>query len=280
VLVFWAYAGFELGTLPAAEVKDPRTTIPKAIIIGMSIVALFYISTNLIVFGAVNWADLASSSTPLILVGGVILGAAGALIMTVGALFSVSGSDESGMLGTARLSYAMSIDGLFPRLFSHIHPRFGTPYIGLVVQGTIAFLLSIYSPITNLISFAVFNLAVAFLLTCLALIVLTRDTEKQLIGQKVLPWIGVIICLYLLYSTSLFDKVVGTVILFAGVIIFIFFSPKQDIHHLKDMFLSEEAIFVRTMAKRERFLGNFMLLIYRGYGYVKQRIQRGSDNHR
>ena len=280
VLVFWAYAGFELGTLPAAEVKDPRTTIPKAIIIGMSIVALFDISTNLIVFGAVNWADLASSSTPLILVGGVILGAAGALIMTVGALFSVSGSDESGMLGTARLSYAMSIDGLFPRLFSHIHPRFGTPYIGLVVQGTIAFLLSIYSPITNLISFAVFNLAVAFLLTCLALIVLTRDTEKQLIGQKVLPWIGVIICLYLLYSTSLFDKVVGTVILFAGVIIFIFFSPKQDIHHLKDMFLSEEAIFVRTMAKRERFLGNFMLLIYRGYGYVKQRIQRGSDNHR
>ena len=90
VLVFWAYAGFELGTLPAAEVKDPRTTIPKAIIIGMSIVALFYISTNFIVYGAVNWADLATSSTPLILVGGVLLGAAGALIMTVGALFSVS----------------------------------------------------------------------------------------------------------------------------------------------------------------------------------------------
>jgi APA family basic amino acid/polyamine antiporter len=278
VLVFWAYAGFELGTLPAAEVKDPKTTIPKAIIIGMSIVALFYLSTNFIVYGAVNWVDLANSPTPLILVGGVLLGAAGALIMTVGALFSVSGSDESGMLGTARLSYAMSIDGLFPRFFSHLHPRFRTPYIGLVVQGTVAFLLSIYSPITNLISFAVFNLAFAFLLTCLSLIVLTRDTEKQLIGQKVLPWIGVIICLYLLYSTSTFDKVVGTLILLAGVIMYVFFSPKQDIYHLKELFLSEEAIFMRSLAKRERFLGNFMLLLYRGYERVKHRIYRASDN--
>ncbi len=71
VLVFWAYAGFELGTLPAAEVKNPKTTIPKAIVIGMSIVALFYISTNFIVYGAVNWSDLTRSQTPLILVGAV-----------------------------------------------------------------------------------------------------------------------------------------------------------------------------------------------------------------
>jgi len=272
VLIFWAYAGFELGSLPAAEVKNPRITIPKAIIMGMSIVAIFYLSTNFIVYGAVNWSDLTKSSTPLILVGGVLLGSAGALIMTVGALFSVSGSDESGMLGTGRLSYAMSVDGLFPRLFSSLHPKYGTPYIGLVVQGTIAFILSIYSPITGLISFAVFNLAFSFLLTCLALVVLTRDSEKQLPGQNILPWIGVMICLYLLYSTSFFDKIVGTVIILAGVMIYIFFSPKQDIHHLKEMFLSEEAIFVRVMAKRELFLGNFMLLVYRWYLWIAQRI--------
>jgi amino acid transporter len=272
VLVFWAYAGFELGTLPAAEVKDPQTTIPKAIIIGMSIVGLFYLATNFIVYGAVNWADLTRTSTPLILVGGVLLGTSGALIMTLGALVSVSGSDETGMLGTGRLSYAMSVDGLFPRVFSSLHPTYGTPYIGLAVQGIIAFLISLYSPVAGLISFAVFNLAFAFLLTCLSLIVLTRDTEKQLTGQKVFPWVGILICLYLLYSTSLFDKVVGGLIILAGVAIYVFFSPKQDMHHLKDLFISEEAIFVRAMARRERFLGNFMLLLYRGYRRVKQRL--------
>jgi len=273
VLVFWAYAGFELGTLPAAEIKDPRTTIPKAIIIGMSIVGLFYLSTNFIVYGAVNWADLTKTSTPLILVGGVLLGTFGDLVMTLGALVSVSGSNETGMLGTGRLSYAMSIDGLFPRIFSSLHPKYRTPYIGLTVQGVIAFLISLYSPIGGLISFAVFNLAFAFLLTCLSLIILTRDTEKQLIGQKVFPWIGIMICLYLLYSTSLFDKMVGGFIILAGVAIYIFFSPKQDIHHLKNLFVSEEAIFFRAMDRRERFLGNFMLMLYRGYQKVKQRLR-------
>ncbi len=272
VLIFWAYAGFELGTLPAAEVKNPRVTIPKAIITGMTIVAVFYISTNFIVYGSVNWAVLASSSTPLILVGGVLLGGAGALIMTIGALFSVSGSDESGMLGTGRLSYAMSIDGLFPRVFSTIHEKYGTPYVGLAIQGVFAFFLSVYSPIAGLISFAVFNLAFAFLLTCFSLTVLARDSEKKLIGQNILPWLGVIICLYLLYATSLPDKIIGTGIILAGVVIYIFFSPKQDIHHLKAMFLTEEAIFFRNMAKRERYLGNFILLLYRGYTYFRSRI--------
>jgi amino acid transporter len=183
------------------------------------------------------------------------------------------------MLGTGRLSYAMSIDGLFPRLFSTLHKKYGTPYVGLIVQGILAFLLSIYSPITGLISFAVFNLAFSFLLTSLALVVLTRDTEKQLPGQKILPWIGVMICLYLLYSTSFFDKIVGTVIILAGVLIYVFFSPKQDIYHLKGLFLSEEAIFVRTMANRERFLGNFMLLVYHSYVRIKRRIFPGQDTN-
>ena len=48
-------------------------------------------------------------------------------------------------------------------------------------------------------------------------------------GQHILPWIGILICLYLLYSTSLFDKVVGTLIILAGIPIYVFFSPKQDI---------------------------------------------------
>lgn len=189
--------------------------------------------------------------------------------MTIGALFSVSGSDESGMLGTGRLSYAMSIDGLFPRFFSRLHPRYGTPYIGLALQGVVAFLLSLYSPIGSLISFAVFNLAFAFLLTCFSLVLLTRESEKRLIGQNVLPWAGIAICLYLLYATSLFDKLIGLSVIVFGVFVYVFFSPKQDIHHLKRLFTSEEAIFVRRMAKRERFLGNFLRLLHSGYAWLK-----------
>jgi len=189
--------------------------------------------------------------------------------MGVGALVSVSGSDESGILGTARLSYAMSIDGLFPKLFSRIHPRYQTPYMALIVQGITAFVLSIFSGITQLISFSVLNLAFAFMLTCFALLVLERGGTKKLRGQRLLPIIGIIICVYLLYATSLFNKVVGLTVIALGIPLYVFFSPKADIHHLKEFFLSEEAIFVRRLERKKRFLANFLSLLHRGYRKVK-----------
>ena len=263
VLIFWAYVGFEMGTFPASEVKDPTRNIPKAIISGMLIVTAFYLSTNFVVFGTVPWQVLAQSKTPLVLVGAALFGSAGAAFMTAGALVSVSGSDESGILGTARLSYAMAIDGLFPRAFALVHPRTGTPWAALVIEGVIAFGLSLFAGIPNLISFAVFNLAFAFLLTCLALTVLSRKSAGRLHGEGVLPWIGIIICLYLLASTSLADKIIGSLVILAGIPLYVFFSPKTDIYHLKELFTSEEAIFARRMARQRRFLANLVRLLHR-----------------
>jgi APA family basic amino acid/polyamine antiporter len=263
VLIFWAYVGFEMGTFPATEVKDPTKTIPKAIILGMITVTAFYLFTNFVVFGTVPWQVLAGSKTPLVLVGAALFGAAGAAFMTAGALVSVSGSDESGILGTARLSYAMAIDGLFPKVFALIHPRYGTPYAALVIEGLIAFSLSLFAGIPGLISFAVFNLAFSFLVTCLALTIISQGKKDTLHGQKILPWIGIAICLYLLYSTSLLDKLAGGLVILAGIPIYVFFSPKTDIYHLKELFISEEAIFVRRMERQRRFLANLLRLAHK-----------------
>jgi APA family basic amino acid/polyamine antiporter len=263
VLIFWAYVGFELGTFPASEVKDPGRNIPRAIITGMAIVTVFYLSTNFVVFGMVPWQALAGSKTPLVLVGAALFGTAGAAVMTAGALVSVSGSDESGILGTARLSYAMAIDGLFPKVFASIHPGYETPYAALVIEGVIAFFLSLISGISGLISFSVFNMAFSFLVTCIALTVIARGRTERLRGQGILPWAGVAICLYLLWSTGPFDKIIGTLVILAGIPLYVFFSPKTDIYHLKELFTSEEAIFLRRMARQRRFLANLLRILHR-----------------
>jgi len=282
VLIFWAYVGFEMGTLPASEVKNPRRTIPKAIITGMMIVTIFYLSTNFIVYGLKNWTELQATKVPLVLAGTAILGTTGAVIMAIGALVSVSGSDESGILGTARLSYAMSVDGLFPRLFSKEHPKYQTPYMALLVQGIIAFVLCIFSGLSDLISFSVFNLAVAFLLTCLALLVLgKRKHAKKLHGQRILPVAGIIICLYLitmflLGSTALFIKIIGIVIILCGVPLYVIFSPKTDIHHLKELFLSEESVLLRQFQRTDRFLAHFLVHLRKGYDKLRGRKESQS----
>ncbi|MBM3910300.1 MAG: amino acid permease [Thaumarchaeota archaeon] len=270
VLIFWAYVGFEMGTLPASEIKNPKTTIPRAIITGLLIVIAFYLLTNFVLFGASNWSELAKTSIPLVFVSLITLGSIGAIMMGVGALVSVSGSNESGVLGISRLSYAMSIKGLFPKIFSKVHPKYKTPYAALIIQGVIAFSLSIYGGITELISFSVFNLAFAFLLVCISLLVLKKESETHLHAQHILPWIGIAICLYLLYSTSVFDKVVGGIIILLGIPLYVFFSPKVDVHHLKEMFLSEEAIFARRLERHEKFLAHFIKMCHRLYKKSKK----------
>lgn len=261
ILIFWAYAGFELATLPAGEVENPGNVIRKAIVLGMGIVIAFYMSTNFIVYGVVDWKDLAATHTPLVLVGATLLGSAGAILMSVGALFSVSGSNESGMIGTSRLSYAMAIDGLFPRIFARIHPVYQTPVTGILVQGSIAFLLSLVSSIPGLISFSVFNLAFAFLLTCFACIVLQEETAR--IRQKALPLAGIFICFFLIVSGGLANTLLGLAAVLAGIPLYALFSPKEDIHHLKRLFLSEEAVFLRRIEQKEQYLGNLIQMVQR-----------------
>lgn len=270
VLIFWAYVGFEIGTLPASEIKNPKKTIPKAIIVGVLIVLLFYLLTNFVLFGVTSWKDLTQTPIPLVYTGTIMMGLVGAFVIGIGALISVSGSNESGTLGTARLSYAMSIHGLFPKFFSKTHSRFKTPYLALIVQGSVAFILSVYAGITNLISFSVFNLAFSFLLVCFSLIVLKKQNEHALHGQKILPWLGIAVCVFLLYSTSTWNKIIGAAVILIGIPIYIFFSPKMDIHHLKELFLTEEAIFTRRLENKERLLANFIGLCHRWYQRFKK----------
>ncbi len=133
VLIFWAYAGFEISTILADDVDQPSKTIPKAVIIGILVVTVFYLTTNIILFAVRNYGQLATDTAPLaaasngILSSNVALALFGGLLVGIGALISVAGSDESGMIGTARLGYALAADGLFPKIFAKIHTKFKTP---------------------------------------------------------------------------------------------------------------------------------------------------------
>jgi len=104
VLVFWAYAGFEISTIPADEIKDPAKTIPKAIMVGLSIVTVFYLTTNVVLFGVRSWSQLALDNAPLASATNTILSVnptlalVGGAIVGIGALISVAGSDEAGCM--------------------------------------------------------------------------------------------------------------------------------------------------------------------------------------
>lgn len=263
VLIFWAYAGFEMSTLPADEVDRPERTIPKAIILGMLIVTAFYLLTNFMVIGSVSQSTLAASGSPLInattsiFSTPAILTATAVAIVGIGALLSITGADESGTMGTSRLAYAMSFDGLLPKVFSRTHEKSHTPYLGLIILCSTAYVASLIGGLSALINSSVFLLAVAYLATCISAILLGRrnlDISRRLKGRVAIPVLGAIFSCLLIVLVSPLQIAVSLALLAVGIPVYTFFSPREELKDLKSAFLSPEEIHNRAYRQATRFL--------------------------
>lgn len=276
VLIFWAYAGFELSTLPADAVEKPERTIPRAIIVGMVIVMVFYLITNLVVVSSVSQEVIVGSNTPLLDAAKDIfdplgtLAAAIVLLVGIGALFSIMGADESGTIGTTRLTYAMALDGLLPHSLAKTKKGSDVPYVTLGVLCLTAFAVSVVGGLAALIRASVFLLAFVYLATCLATIRLERqnpDVAKRLHGRTIIPIVGAIFSLLLMVLVDPFEILISIMLLAAGIPIYMFFSPKKELAEAKARFTSTEAVLSRAATQRTRFLGHLVhhikLLIYK-----------------
>jgi amino acid transporter len=263
VLIFWAYAGFELSTLPADEVRRPEKTIPRSIVLGLTIVIAFYLLTNFVVLATIGRPVLAVSGSPLIDAGAaifsspVLLSAAVALVVGVGALLSIAGADESGTIGTSRLAYAMSIDGLLPQVFSRTHDRFRTPYVGIVILCSSAFVASLFGGLADLINSSVFLLGVAYLATCISAVLLGKQhptVAAKIRGRLIVPIVGAMFSIVLILLVSPAQMAISIVLFAVGIPVYTFFSPKKELEELKAIFLSREAILERARQQATRFL--------------------------
>ncbi|MGA7075633.1 MAG: APC family permease [Halobacteriota archaeon] len=274
VLIFWAYAGFELAAIPSNEVENPTRTIPKAIIVGMAIVTLFYLLTNFVIIGVVNWTALQFDTAPLATAGSVVfsltptLALIGGLILGVGALISVSGSDESGTLSTSRLSYAISLDGLFPRFFSDLHTRYGTPYKSLIAQAILALGLSLFGGLSQLILFSTFNLAFVYLITSTVVLALRergriqagRTLIEKMTGP-IVPVAGILLSALLIFESGITTVVFGLATIAIGIPIYAFYSPHSEREMVKATFYSTEVVLSRVARTQRVFLGYLLRII-------------------
>ena len=275
VLIFWAYAGFEISTIPAGEIDEPGKTIPKAIILGISIVTVFYLTTNSVLFGVRNWRLLANDTAPLAMAANslfsqnVIWALIGGAIVGVGALISVAGSNESGALGTSRLGFALAADGLFPRFFARVHPKFKTPYGSIIIQSVIAVFAAVIGSLTLLISVSVFFMAIAYLATCGAIFAFRKQHRVPAFhvrgGGLVLPIFGILFSAYLISQCTPLQLGLGVLLLLAGVPIYVKYSPKKEIEELKNAWLDREHILKRLYAQERVFLAHVLLHIKNFY---------------
>jgi amino acid transporter len=272
VLIFWAYAGFEISTIPAEDVEQPGKNIPKAVIMGILVVTVFYLTTNIVLFAVRNYSLLAADTAPLaaasngILSSNATLALFGGLLVGIGALISVAGSDESGMIGTARLGYALAADGLFPKLFAKIHAKYKTPYVSVIIQSVTALVAALLAPLFGglslLISVSVFFLAIAYLATCASVFPLRKKNSAAgvVYGKRnlVIPVLGVVFSVYLITQCSLTQIAIGVLLLLVGIPIYAKYSPKKELTDAKRLMISEPNAFRRIYRQEHVFLAHLL----------------------
>jgi len=281
VLIFWAYAGFEISTIPAGEISKPEKTIPKAIVLGITIVIAFYLTTNAVLFGVRNWTLLANDTAPLasaansIFASSAVLALIGGGVVGIGALISVAGSNESGMLGTSRLGYALAADGLFPRVFAQIHPKFNTPFMSIIIQSIIAIVAAVIGSLALLISVSVFFMAVAYLATCASIFVFRRRHMVpgfRVRGGPLIPALGIVFSMFLISQCTPTQLILGLALLLAGLPIYFKYSPKKEIAELNTALVAREVVLKRLYWQERTFLAHVLLHIKQWYRKARERV--------
>src|SRR5262249_54073709 len=141
LLLVFAFSGFEMAVIPAGETLDPRRHVFFALLTATGVVTLLYVLIQSVCIGTLP--GLAVSERPLVEASSRFLGAAGASIVSAGALISVTGTLSLNVLAGPRILYAMAEQGSLPRLLTATHPRFRTPHVAILVSTGLMLVLTL-----------------------------------------------------------------------------------------------------------------------------------------
>jgi APA family basic amino acid/polyamine antiporter len=205
-VIFFAYIGFDAVSTAAQEAKRPQRDLPIGILASLAICTILYIAVSLVLTGIVKYDKLNVGAPVAVAIDSLGGGVAWLRpIIKIGAIAGLSSVILVMMLGQPRIFYAMSRDGLLPPLFSHVHPRFRTPWLATILTGCLAMLLAGLFPIGLLGELVSIGTLLAFVIVCAGIFVL-RFTDPGIPRPFRTPafWLvcplGVFFCGWLMYG--------------------------------------------------------------------------------
>ena len=173
-LVFVSYGGLLKVASLAEEIKDPGRTIPRAMILALLVVGLFYVAMVFVTSGVLGAAELDHSTTPISDGARVFGGTWGALVMGLAAAAAFASTAGAGIMAASRYLLALGRDGLAPRILGREHRRLGSPHVAIMVTGLFV-LGSLFLNLEILVKAASTVLLLTYLLANICVIVLRES---------------------------------------------------------------------------------------------------------
>jgi APA family basic amino acid/polyamine antiporter len=231
--IFFAYIGFDAVSTTAQEAKNPQRDLPLGIIASLLICTALYIAVAAVLTGMVPWREV-NIEAPIAraFMDRGLVGASH--IITLGALAGLTSVMLVMLLGQTRVLYSMANDGLLPRkFFADIHPKWRTPWKNTILVGLLAAVVGSLVPIDDIGKMVNIGTLLAFVIVCIAVILLRRTDPDQPRPFRT-PWVplvpilGVIFNGYMMYRLGWINWARLIIWLAIGLVVYFTYGQKHS----------------------------------------------------
>lgn len=232
-VVFFVFIGFDIIATMAQEAKNPQRTMPIGIIGSLVICTLLFGLFSFVMTGLAHYTEFKNSAAPVaiaiektpyywlsqVIILAIIIGYTSVILVD--------------LLGQSRVFFSMSRDGLLPKLFAQVHPKFRTPYKGNMILCVFISLFAGLVPITVVGEMTSIGTLLAFVLVCIGVIVM-RKREPNLPRAFKTPWVpvvpilGIITCLVMMLSLPLGTWIRLFIWLVIGLAVYFIYGKKNS----------------------------------------------------
>ena len=173
-LVFFAFIGFDEVITLAEETRDPRRTVPRALLLALALSTALYITVAISAVSVLGADALAASPRPLSAVLAHVLGAAGATVVAAIAIVTTTNTTLLALTAASRVTYGMATRSAMPRFLMLVHPHRGTPTRAIIAVASAAAAFAAFGSFTLIAAVTDFAVYVVFLAVNVTVIVLRR----------------------------------------------------------------------------------------------------------
>jgi APA family basic amino acid/polyamine antiporter len=236
VAALWAYDGWNDLNMVAGEIRNPQRNIPLSLIWGVATVGALYMLVNAAVQYVLPATAVAASERPASDAVSLVLGRAGASLVSAGMAISMLVTLNGTIMSGARVPFATARDGYFFKAIAEVHPHFHTPSVAIVVQCALAMILLLLGgSFRQFFSLAIFAEWLFYMISASTVFVFRQrepnlERPYRVLGYPVVPALFVLASTALLYYTftdNLKSSAGGCLAILAGVPVFYFFAGRR-----------------------------------------------------
>lgn len=232
--VFFAYIGFDAVSTQAGEARNPKKDVPFGLIASLLVCTVLYILVSLVLTGMINYSDI-DISAPIAAAFGAHGIKYAVWFISVAAVAGLTSVLLVNILAQSRLFLAMAKDGLLPhRYFGRLHPKYKTPFRGTLITGLAVAVVAGFTPIEAIAKLVNIGTLFAFVMVCLAVMVM-RKRQPDVHRPFKVPFLNIVGPLGILFNVGMMASLEWEnwmrlfVWLALGLLIYFLYSQKKSV---------------------------------------------------